>query len=118
LQGFGRDLEQDVEPRLHLCLSRNFSWANLTSYGRYYERLNPGDPNLFNRLPGLALNSLSLPIGGLPLYFGLGSSYNYFQQNHGMNGDRLDLHPQLSLQGQPISALLSALGWGSGTMFT
>ncbi len=107
LQGFGRDLEQeDVSTRVSTyVLSRNFSWANLTSYGRYYERLNPGDPNLFNRLPGLALNSLPLPMGGLPLYFGLNSSYNYFQQNHGMNGDRLDLHPQLSLQGQPLSAL-------------
>jgi LPS-assembly protein len=107
LQGFGRDLEQEeVSTRVSTyVLSRNFSWANLTSYGRYYERLNPGDPNLFNRLPGLALNSLPLPLGGLPLYFGLNSSYNYFQQNHGMNGDRLDLHPTLSLQGQPLSAL-------------
>ncbi|MCX5891003.1 MAG: LPS assembly protein LptD [Deltaproteobacteria bacterium] len=107
LQGFGRGLEQeDVNTRVSTyVLSRNFSWANLTSYGRYYERLNSADPNLFNRLPGLELNSLQLPLGGLPLYFGLGSSYNYFQQNHGMNGDRLDLHPQLSLQGQPLSAL-------------
>ena len=62
-------------------------------------------PTCSTGLPGLALNSLPLPLGGLPLYFGLNSSYNYFQQNHGMNGDRLDLHPQLSLQGQPLSAL-------------
>ena len=64
LQGFGRDLEQqEVNTRVStLQLSRNFSWANFTAYGRYYERLNLADPNLFNRLPGMSLSSLSLPI--------------------------------------------------------
>ncbi len=107
LQGFGRDLEQqDVNTRVSTFqLTRNFSWANFTAYGRYYERLNQADPNLFNRLPGMSLTSLSLPIANLPLYFGLNSTYDYFMQNHGMNGDRLDFHPQLSLQGQPLAPL-------------
>jgi LPS-assembly protein len=107
LQTFGRDLEQqDVSTRVStLQLSRNFSWANLTAYGRHYDRLNPANPSLFNQLPGIALNSLQLPIPGLPLYFGVDSSYHYYQQNHGMNGDRFDFHPQLALQGQPLAPL-------------
>ena len=105
LQNFGRDLEQqEVNTRVSTFqMTRNFSWANFTAYGRYYERLNLADPNLFNRLPGMSLSSLSLPIGGTPLYFDLNSTYDYFMQNHGMNGDRLDFHPQLALQGQPLS---------------
>ena len=84
-------------------MARNFSWANFTAYGRYYERLNVADPNLFNRLPGMSLSSLSLPIADTPIYFDLNSTYDYFLQNHGMNGDRLDFHPQFALQGQPLS---------------
>ena len=105
LQNFGRDLEQqEVNTRVSTFqLARNFSWANFTAYGRYYERLNVADPNLFNRLPGMSLSSLSLPIADTPLYFDLNSTYDYFMQNHGMNGDRLDLHPQFALQGQPLS---------------
>lgn len=120
LTGFGRNLEQeDVNTRVStFLLSRNFSWANLTAYGRYYERLNQADPNLFNRLPGLNLISLPLPIGNLPLYFGLDSSYHYYQQNQGMTGDRLDFHPQLSLQGQPIPGLaFSSRAGFRGTLF-
>lgn len=107
LYNFGRDLEeQDVSTRVSTFqLSRNFSWANFTAYGRYYERLNPADPRLFNRLPGMSLTSLALPVANLPLYFGINGSYDYFLQNHGMNGDRLDLHPQFWLQEQPWSAL-------------
>lgn len=107
LSTFGRDLEQqEVNTRLStLQFTRNFSWANLTAYGNYYERLNSADPNLFNRAPALSLSSLALPIGNLPLYFGLNSSYAYYLQNQGMNGDRLDFHPQLMLQGQPLSFL-------------
>jgi LPS-assembly protein len=107
LQTFGRDLEQqEVNTRVStLQLTRNFSWANFTAYGRYYERLNSADPNLYNRAPSLSLSSLVLPIGKFPLYFGLDSSYGYFLQNQGMNGDRLDFHPQFMLQGQPLSFL-------------
>jgi len=126
LQTFGRDLEQpDVFTRVSTFqLTRNFSWANFTSYGRYYEALHSATPYPYfppypyNRVPALALSSLSLPIGGSPLFFGLDSSYGYFLENHGMNGDRLDFHPQLALQGQPLSfvSFNSQVGY-RGTLF-
>ncbi|MGA9754660.1 MAG: putative LPS assembly protein LptD [Desulfobaccales bacterium] len=103
LMDFGRDLEQeDVNTRVsNFLLARNFSLANFTVYSRYYEKLINTDPNLFNRLPGVSLNSVPIPFGGLPLFLSLDSSYNYFYQNHGMTGDRMDFHPQLTLEGQP-----------------
>jgi LPS-assembly protein len=108
LQEFGRDLEQEeVNVRVSSALvSRNLDWANFTAYSRYYERLSPGDPRLFDRLPGLALQTLPLkPLGGWPLFVGLTSSYTYFYQDKGLDGDRLDLHPQVWLQGQPFTGL-------------
>lgn len=107
LQDMGRDLEQEEVPTRvsSLLFARNFSWANLTAYGRYYERLNDTDPRPYQKLPGLAFQSVPQPVGKLPLFLGLDSSYGYFHQDHGMNGDRFDLHPQLWLQGQPLTGL-------------
>lgn len=109
LMDFGRDLEQDdVNTRVSsLVVARNFSLANFTAYTRYYEKLIPADPNLFNRLPGFSFTSVPVPVplGRLPLYLGLDSSYNYFLQDHGMNGDRLDFHPIVQLQEQVIPGL-------------
>ncbi len=107
-QDFGRDLEQqEVNARVStLLFSRNFTAANFTVYGRYYERLIPDDPRLFNRLPGASLTTVPLRLGGLPLYVSLDSfSYNYFYQDHGMYGDRMDFHPRAQLQGQPLPGL-------------
>ena len=107
LMEFGRDLEQEeVNTRVsNFNLARNFSVANFTLHTRYYEKLINDDPNLFNRLPGASLNSVPLSLGGLPIYLGLNSSYNYFYQNHGMTGDRMDFHPNVSLQGQPLPGI-------------
>lgn len=107
LSEFGRDLEQqEVNTRVStLLMSRNFSLVNVTAYGRYYERLATVDPRLYNRLPGLNLFSVPVRVGLLPLFVGLESSYHYYYQDHGMHGDRLDLHPQVWLQGQPVPGL-------------
>jgi LPS-assembly protein len=107
LMEFGRDLEQEeVNTRVSsFLLARNFSVANFTLYTRYYEKLINSDPNLFNRVPGVSLYTVPLSLGWLPLYLGIESSYNYFYQNHGMTGDRLDIRPHLWLQGQPVPGL-------------
>jgi LPS-assembly protein len=112
---FGRDLEQEeVGTRVSsFLLARNFSAANFTLYTRYYDKLVNNDPNLFNRVPGAQLTSVPLSLGGLPIYLGLNSSYNYFYQNHGMTGDRMDVHPNVSLQGQ----MLPGLSFGSRVGF-
>jgi LPS-assembly protein len=103
LTEFGRDLEQqEVQTRVSsLLLARNLAWGNFTAYSRYYERLNPLDPRLWNRLPGAELLTAPLQIGGLPFYGGVNTSYTYFYQYKGSYGDRLDFHPRLWLQ-QPL----------------
>jgi LPS-assembly protein len=107
LQDFGRDLEQEEVPERvsTLMLSRNFPWANFTGYSRYYQRLRPSDPRPFNRVPGMSLYSIPVPLAGLPLSLGLDTSYTYFIQEHGMAGDRLDFHPVLFMQTQPLTGL-------------
>ncbi|MGB8993653.1 MAG: LPS assembly protein LptD [Desulfobaccales bacterium] len=107
LMEFGRDLEQeDVNTRVSsLLVARNFSVANFTAYTRYYEKLIPNDPNLFNRVPGFSFSSVPLSLGRLPLFLGVNSSYNYFYQNHGMTGDRMEFHPQAALQGPVLPGI-------------
>jgi len=102
LMEMGRDLEQeDVNNRVStVLLSRNFPWANFTTYSRLYDKLRPEDPTPFQRTPGLVLTTLPVPLGDWPLWVGLNSSYHYFAQDHGMVGDRLEVHPQMYLQGQ------------------
>ncbi|MFZ5453523.1 MAG: LPS-assembly protein LptD [Thermodesulfobacteriota bacterium] len=104
LSDFGRNLEQeDVTTRVSTGLfARNFPWGNVTAFSRYYQRLRSSDPQPVNRLPGLSLNTLTLPLGRTPFRIGLDSSYTYFYQDQGVAGDRLDLHPQLFLIGQPL----------------
>lgn len=106
LSDFGRNLEQEeVKFRVSSLLAgNNLSWANFTAYGRYYERLLNSDARPFNRLPGLAFATLTWPVWG-PFSVGLQSSYTHFYQNHGLTGQRLDFHPQMLVQVQPVSGL-------------
>ncbi|MBW1992059.1 MAG: LPS-assembly protein LptD [Deltaproteobacteria bacterium] len=103
---FGRNLEQEeVKVRVSsLLASRNFSWANLTAYGRYYDQLLRHDPRPFHRLPGVSLTTLAWPVWG-PFSLGLESSYVHFYQNHGQTGQRLDFHPQLWCRLLPVPGL-------------
>lgn len=121
LSDFGRNLEQeDVPTRVSTGLfARNFSWANVTGYGRYYQRMRSDDPQPVNQLPGIFLNTLNLPLGKTPLQFGLQSSYTHFYQQQGLDGNRLDLHPQLWLQTQPLpgSSFTGRVGFRE-TLFT
>jgi LPS-assembly protein len=107
LADFGRNLEQeDVNTRVSTgLLAKNYSWANVTGFTRYYQRLQTADPRAVNRLPGLALSSLNLPLGNLPLRMGVDSSYTHFYQEQGLAGHRLELHPQVWWQAQPLPSV-------------
>ncbi len=109
LSEMGRDLEQqEVSTRVSTgLLSANLPWANLTGYSRYYQKLRPLDPSPYHRLPGLALRTLTLPLGEWPFSVGLDSSYTHFLQNQNprQSGQKLDLHPQLMCGLQPLPGL-------------
>lgn len=107
LLDFGRNLEQqEVQNRVsHGLFSGSFPWGSLTAYGRYYQILLPNIPRPYNRLPGVALDTLTVPVGKLPLFFGLQSSYTHFYQEHTQTGQKLDFHPTLWWQAQPLPGL-------------
>ena len=107
LGDFGRNLEQEeVSQRVSTgLLAKNYSWANITGFSRYYQRLRSDEPFAVNRLPGLSLSTVNLPLGNLPLRVGVDSSYTHFYQERGLDGHRLDLHPQASLEVLPIQSV-------------
>ncbi len=107
LVDFGRQLEQEeVKTRVSTLLaSGNFPLANLTMFGRDYQRLNLAERNPFNQAPGANFTTLALPLYDLPVRVGLESSYGYYLQERGGSGHRLDLHPQTWWQVNPASFL-------------
>ncbi len=107
LTNFGRQLEQEeVKTRVStLVVSGNLPWANLTTFGRNYQRLRLDQPYPFNQAPGALLATRILPVGKSPLAVGLASSYGYFLQERGGSGHRLDFHPQAWVQMNPFSLL-------------
>lgn len=118
---FGRDLEQEeVKTRVsNLLVSGNFPYANLTAFGRYYQRLRTSEPYPYQRVPGLNFNTVTLPVGNLPFLVGVESSYGYFTQprgnpgqtqdffalQQGTQGQRLDIHPRIWFQTQVFPGL-------------
>ncbi len=107
LTNFGRQLEQEeVKTRVStLVVSGNFPRANLTTFGRSYQKLRPNEAYPFNQAPGAQLTTLTMPVKNLPLMVGLESSYGYFLQERGGSGHRLDFHPQAWLQTHLFSLL-------------
>ena len=107
LVDFGRQLEQEeVKTRVStLLVSGNLPWGNVTMFGRDYQRLNLAERLPFNQVPGANLTTLTLPLKNLPFMVGLESSYGYFLQERGGSGSRLDLHPQVWYQANPLSFL-------------
>jgi|UniRef100_A0A7V6DPC2 LPS-assembly protein len=107
LTNFGRQLEQEeVKTRVSTLLaSGNFPFANLTMFGRDYQRLRLDEAYPFNQAPGMNFTTLTTRLKNLPLLFGLESSYGYFLQERGGSGHRLDFHPQAWWQANPFGFL-------------
>jgi LPS-assembly protein len=107
LTNFGRQLEQEeVKTRLStLLVSSDLPWGNMTVFGRDYQRLNFDEAFPFNQAPGVNFNTLTTQLKGLPFKVGLESSYGYFLQEQGGSGHRLDLHPQVWWQTNPLDFL-------------
>jgi LPS-assembly protein len=107
LTNFGRQLEQEeVKTRVSTMLaSGNFPFANLTMFGRDYQRLRLDEAYPFNQAPGVNFTTLTTRLKNLPILFGLQSSYGYFLQERGGNGHRLDFHPQAWWRANPFGFL-------------
>jgi len=108
LDDYGRNLEQDdVKTRVsQAILSKNFSQGNVSFFGNYYQRLLSNNPRPFNKAPSLNVGTLLLPpLENWPVYFEVDSAYTHYYQNLGLTGQRLELHPKLTVAPRLFNAL-------------
>ncbi|HJV65837.1 MAG TPA: LPS assembly protein LptD [Geomonas sp.] len=79
---------------------------------RYTEALQGADENsTLQRLPSLSFTGAGDKLGQLPVFFSMNSSLINFQRSEGVNGQRLEIHPRLTLYQKPAGLLdLSVYG--------
>jgi LPS-assembly protein len=77
--------------------TKNWSTYSLTADMDYYKDLTKRDTTTLQRLPSLEFTGQRQAILNSPLYFKLDSGYDYFSRNDGVEGQRLDLFPKISL---------------------
>ncbi len=80
-----------------LYYTKNWSAYSLTADMDYYKDLTKRNSRTLQRLPSLELSGQRQSILNSPLYFKLDSAYDYFSRHTGVEGQRLDLFPKLSL---------------------
>jgi LPS-assembly protein len=93
---------------LESSVSFDHSWERygVTGEVRYAEDLlaNNNDATL-QRLPALSFIGAGQKIGPFPFFFSMDSGFTNFQRKAGVTGERLELHPRLSLYAKPVQAL-------------
>lgn len=80
-----------------LFYTKNWSSYSLTADVDYYKDLTQRDTNTLQRLPSVQLSGLRDQIFNTPLYFKFDSGYDYFRRHDGVEGQRIDLFPKISL---------------------
>lgn len=101
---FGDSLNQRSTQRLESNLSVTQRWEKWNLVGRLfaYQDLTTTQPVELQRLPEITLNAFQQPTPWLRgLLYQLESSYVNFVRDVGSDGQRLDLHPQLSYPFSP-----------------
>ncbi|RQW77572.1 MAG: LPS-assembly protein LptD [Geobacter sp.] len=90
--------------------TKNRGENSLTAEVRFVQNLDlPSDRDTLQKLPVLSFTRVRSPIGRTPFYGGIESSFTDFYREDGIRGQRLDIHPTLSLyhafpQGLDLSA--------------
>ncbi|MFQ5330044.1 MAG: LPS-assembly protein LptD [Thermodesulfobacteriota bacterium] len=81
-----------------LSLSRNWHDYNLVIEFRLFDNLLVGDDGgTLQKLPVVTFTRTNLRLFGAPLYLSLESSFVNFERKEGIEGQRVDVHPRLSL---------------------
>lgn len=101
---FGKDIQKRSLASLESNISLTKTWNkfNLVTQFRYFDNLLVADnkPTL-QRLPDIALTGVEQQIVDTPFYFSLQSSYVNFFRQEGATGQRIDVHPTISLPMNP-----------------
>jgi LPS-assembly protein len=81
-----------------LAVSGHWQGAAITAEARYIEDLYAANNHgTLQRLPDLSAGLISRRIYSLPVYFSLDSEFIHFQRDVGAKGERIDLHPGLTV---------------------
>lgn len=101
---FGRDTdERSLEStESNVSISRNWSIYSLVGQFRLFNNLlDKEDALTLQRLPEITLTNTNKKILGSPLYISSASQFVNFWRKEGVKGQRLDIHPRLSLPMRP-----------------
>lgn len=111
LKTFGREIDDYNDPvRLNrFNLNRIWSQYSFNTDLRWYDnviarRQDTGDQTL-QQLPTVSLDGTKQPMGRLPLYFDLRSSYTHFYRINGTRGQRADIYPRVYYPFEMFQAL-------------
>ncbi|MBI5682676.1 MAG: LPS-assembly protein LptD [Deltaproteobacteria bacterium] len=91
----GRSLES-LES--NISLNKRWDRFNLNGQFRYFDNLlSADDDTVLQKLPEITLTGTNQQVIKTPFYFSLESSFVNFQRDRGTKGQRLDIHPRISL---------------------
>lgn len=77
--------------------TKNWSNYSLTSELNYFKNLIERDRTTLQRVPKIRFSGKRQNITGTPIFFKIDSAYDYFSRHHGVEGQRFDIFPKLSL---------------------
>ncbi len=100
---FGEGDERSLESlESTLSLSRSWHDYNLVVEFRLFDNLLVGDDSgTLQKLPEVTFTRTNLRLFGTPLYLSMESSFVNFERQEGIEGQRVDVHPRLSLPMNP-----------------
>jgi len=80
-----------------LFVTKNWTNYSLTGDFDYYENLLKRDDKTLQRAPRISLSGRRQSLFETPLFLSFESSYDNFWREEGRRGQRIDLHPKLSI---------------------
>lgn len=100
--GDGSDERSLESIESNISISRNWSVYSLVAQFRVFNNLlDEEDAETLQRLPEITFNNADKKVFNTPFYISSESSLVHFWRKEGMRGERLDIHPRLSLPMRP-----------------
>lgn len=101
---FGKDIKERSLESLESNISFTKTWEkfNLVTQFRYFDNLLvENNRTTLQRLPEITLTGSGKQISGSPFYLSAESSFVNFERTEGSTGQRIDVHPRVSLPFNP-----------------
>ncbi len=93
-------------------ITKHWQRQSLTAEVRYTQDLYAdSNKNTLQKLPIITWTGIKRQILGTPLYFSHDATFTNFYRRDGLQGQRFDLHPQLTIYASP-AGLIDVSAWG------